>query len=447
MTALVLAGVLALVPAADERDALIKALDDDFQELLKKEKDPQPLRDAARLLAANNASDRWLNYSNATELLRKHRSRAAVPLLLRYMVEHAGLSTGPGVVAEYVDTLAILTGKDLANPYRYVPDRKAPVNEAVAKLVKEWWGPGKDKINTDLGKMSPEQLRVVADRVARRAARRLDASGDDDSSALAISSLVSTVVFRGRDRSRDWSREDLHPAMVPIFLGAIGYVDPKEAKAPPAAETHRVPFAVVPLLAALRADGAAPQLDKLAEDKNQNTAVRLTCLLALRAAGERVKAAPFLAVLDGEKQLERRLVATLALAYTSDRDTATPKLVGLLDDANDEVRTAAVLALRRAAAKEAIPGLKKIIDGLEPAPVVSQALDGIAEIGTTEAKQVLAGFLKGSLEGGRKKRYLRDALWAFERATGQRWVAGGAHDEAYYQEKAKVALEWWEKHK
>jgi hypothetical protein len=446
MTSLVLAGLLALVPAADEREALVKALDADFEELLKKEKDPQPLRDAARLLAQTNTSDRWLYYSEATALLRKHRSRAAIPLLLRYMVEHAGLSTGPGVVAEYVDTLAILTGKDLANPYRYVPDRNAPVREAVAKLAKDWWGPDKETLTTDLSKMSPEQLRVVAGRVAKRAARGLEAnSPGDDESAMGLSSRVGAVLSGGRDKGRDWCREDLHAAMVPLFLGTIGYVDPKTAKGPPAAETHRLPWGIVPLLAALRADGEAPQLDKLAEDKSQNTAVRLTCLLALRGAGEEVKAGPLLALLDGERKLERRVVAALALAYTRDRDTATPKLVGLLDDANEEVRTAAVLALRRSAAKDALPGLKKVIDELKPAPAVRPALDAIAEIGTAEARQALAGFLKVALEGGRKKKYLRDAVWAFESATGKRWIGAGAHDEAYYQEKAKTALEWWEK--
>ena len=47
MHALILCGALVCV-AADE-DKLVQQLDTDFEELLKKEKDPQPLREAARL--------------------------------------------------------------------------------------------------------------------------------------------------------------------------------------------------------------------------------------------------------------------------------------------------------------------------------------------------------------------------------------------------------------
>jgi hypothetical protein len=446
MTTLMLVGLLALVPAPDSGEDVIKALDADFQELLKKEKDPQPLRDAARLLAQTNQSDRWTKYMDAIALLRRHRSPAAVPLLLRYMLEHVGLSTAPGVIAAYADTLTILTGKDIANPYRYIPDRKTPVNEAVAKLVKDWWGPGKEKIGTDLAKMSEEQLRVVADRLTWRVTDDLVRDDNEDDSATAHSYRFDSVLSADRDRLARWWREDLHAAMVPIFLRVVGYVDPKEAKGPPAAETFRVPFGIIPLLAALRADGEAPQLDKLAADKGQNTAVRLTCLLALRRAGEAVKAESLLAILKDERKLERRLVATLALAQTADREKATPRLMELMDDPNEQVRTAAVLALRGSATKEALPRLKKVLDEQRPEPAVVPALNAIVKIDNAEARTVLAGFLKATLEDG-KKQYLYEALWAFERATGQHWTGAGAKSEAYYQERARVALKWWDEHK
>jgi hypothetical protein len=447
MTAFVFVGLLAFAPAAGGRENLVKALDADFQELLKKEKDPQPLRDAARLLASTNQSDRWTDYMRAVALLRQHRSKAAVPLLLRYMVEHASYGSAHISLDEYVDTLAILTGKDVANPYRYVADRQTPVYEGVAKLVKDWWGPEKDNIGTDLSNMSREQLRVVADRLAKRVAKDLRGGAGEGESATGLSYRLGEVLSADRGRRTTWWREDLHPAMVPILLGTIGYVGPAAAKGPPAVETYRVPFGLIPLLAALRADGEAPQLDKLAEDKSQNTAVRLTCLLALRRAGEDLKAAPLLAILDGERKLERRLVATLALAHASDRATATAKLLGLMDDANEQIRTAAVLALQGAAPKEALPKLKKIIDELRPTPAVAPALRAIAEIGTGEGREALAGFLKAALEDGRKGKYLYQGLRAFESATGERWIAAGAHSEAYYHERAKVALDWWNEHK
>jgi hypothetical protein len=184
MNAYLLAGLLCCVPGA-EPDKLLKQLDDDYETILKAEKDPLPLRKAARLLQETNQSDRWMQYGDALALIRQNRSKAAIPLLLKYMVLHSEFSTGHGVIPAYADTLTILTGKDIPSPYRYVADRKTPVREAVEDLVNTWWAPNKEKLSTDMGKMSRDQMQVVVHRLLDRIEGRRDREGAESIQRLA----------------------------------------------------------------------------------------------------------------------------------------------------------------------------------------------------------------------------------------------------------------------
>ncbi|HEX5103830.1 MAG TPA: hypothetical protein VFV87_08475, partial [Pirellulaceae bacterium] len=125
MHTLVLIGVLCCGEIS-EKDLLAR-LDASYAKLLEDEPSAAEVQRAARLLAETNQRDRWTNYSAATKILRQTRPQAGIPLLLAYMVRHAELSTGHVVIPEYAETLAVLTGKEVANPYRYEADRKAPV--------------------------------------------------------------------------------------------------------------------------------------------------------------------------------------------------------------------------------------------------------------------------------------------------------------------------------
>jgi hypothetical protein len=161
------------------------------------------------------------------------------------------------------------------------------------------------------------------------------------------------------------------------------------------------------------------------------------------AAGEELDTPSLIAILDTETRLELRLVTIIALMHSRDPKKVVPRLVELLDDRNAEIRTAAVCALRGPKPPEAVPKLKGMIDELTPEPAMVFIFDVIGEIGTTEAQQALADFMLQALEDTHKAKHLSDALDAFETATGQRWRSAGAHDEAYYREKAREALAWW----
>ena len=447
MTAWLLTCVLSLAQGP-ETDPLLKQLDADFKEALKQERDAPAVRKAARLLAGTNQSSNWTDYNGAVTILRQTRARAGIPLLLKYMVLHAGFSTGHVVIPAYADTLTYLTGKDFPDPYRAEPDRVKPVRAAVEQWVKTWWLPQMDKLTTEVGKMSPEQVRRVTNGLlakAGEASRQRSYGGTPTVSGLAYA--LAEILQPGREGYRIPYEEEVHPAMLPPLLEAAGHVDAPRKGARPERDKAPIRFEVVPLLAALRQDGEAPALEKIARDPKQSSATRLASILALYRAGEDMPTEVLLGLLEGEKKIERRLVTILALQYCRAEQLTTPRLVALLDDSNNRVRTAAVIALQSTAPKEALPKLKKILDERHPQEAVHSALTVVANMGTREATATLAEFLESSLRRGARGQGVYYALGAFETATGMSWIEAGAHNDAYYRAKAAEALKWWKAQK
>jgi hypothetical protein len=179
---------------SEEEKQLITKLESDFEELVKKDKEPQLMRDAAQFLEQTNQSDRWPDYLKALTIIRRTRSKAAIPLLMKSMVQHASFGNGPSNVLAYTNALSILTGKDFANPYRYAADRKTPVREAVADWVAKWWDKEKKNISTDLATMSKEQLQVVVDRLMKEgdAANARHSTRKEDTQEFAY--LIDTIL-------------------------------------------------------------------------------------------------------------------------------------------------------------------------------------------------------------------------------------------------------------
>ncbi len=245
---------------------------------------------------------------------------------------------------------------------------------------------------------------------------------------------------------KPWQEEELDAVMLPVLLETIGYDDNPPAQAP-ARDAVRFIFAAVPMLAALRANGMAPTLDKIAGDERQNSATRLMCLLALYRAGEKLNAPEIVAILGKEKKEERRLVAILALRFSGDAKTVAAPLVELLDDPNRTIQTAAILALEGSAPADALPKLKKVVTELEPLQAVYAAIRTIGRMDGKEPRAALVEFMEAAQDDPKKARYMYQALMAFQNATGQDWIEAGAHPDSYYREKAKAALEWWKSQK
>jgi hypothetical protein len=122
---------------------------------------------------------------------------------------------------------------------------------------------------------------------------------------------------------------------------------------------------------------------------------------------------------------------------------AGDKLVSLMDDPNAEIRTAAICALRGPLPPQALTKLKKVVDDVDPPQAMPFVFDTIGQYKGREACEVLAGFLGAALEDRDKAKYLANAVMAFDRASGKRFMEAGAHDVAFYRNLAKAALAWW----
>jgi len=225
------------------------------------------------------------------------------------------------------------------------------------------------------------------------------------------------------------------------LLAGAGYRPQPKAK--PQRDTSRPVYAAVGLLAALRENGELEELDDIAQDVRQTAGTRLTCVMALFRAGEKLPTSVLLELLADEKNLERRLVAIHALRFSGDDRQAGATLVKLLDDENAEIRTAAICALRGPLPLQAVPRLKQIIDTLDPPQAMTFAFGVLGEYKNREANAALASFLAAGLEDSRKGVYLSAALSGLETGTGQRWRQAGAQSKEFYRAKAQEAVDWW----
>jgi hypothetical protein len=432
--------------APKDKAELYRQLDDDFQELLKAEADPEPLREAARLLAQTDQGAHWTSFFQATALLRQHRSKAAIPLLMKYMVEHASLGPSHISLPQYAETINILAGEKVATIPENGPDRQKAMEAAVLKLYGEWWRLNKKTFTTDLGKMPDERLRFVVSELLRHSGKELADSQRTSAPDRLVSAeaLYQSVAasLRGRDGRRQWCKEELHGRMTPVLLNQAGYT--KKPTDDPTAGPTRVAYASIPLLAVLYQQGKAPLLDEIAADPKQNNATRLTCILALQFAGEDMNVKAVSSILEADSRLECRVLALLALGLSGKTATAVPKLVAALDDKNREIRLSAVHSLQTFAPKAALPKLSKVVRDGEPAELVQPGIQLLGAIGGDEVATVLAEHMEKLLKNGGKQNYdVYHVLRAFSTATNTDWIEAGAHQPAYYAEQAQKAIEWW----
>jgi hypothetical protein len=438
---------LAKQPKPKDKQSLLQRLETDYQQLLAAEPNPEPVRQAARLLAETNV--RWTNHNKALTLLRKHRSKAGIPLLLKYAVLHTSVGNTHMIVPRYFETLSALVGEKFECPEARGPERQETIEKTVLKLYVDWWLPNKATVITDPGKMSEGQIQLMVDEVLERGQRWLEAETHrrrgELVSAEALYSAVSATL-REREGPHGVSKDELHGRMTPVLLRLAGYVEK------PAADPTRGPTEVlhtsIPLLALLRQKGEAPQLDAIAADTKQNNATRLTCLHALHLAGDDLNVPTLLAIYDKDTRLECRVLALLLAGISRTHAAAVPKLVEALGDKNREIRVAAIHGLQSSAPAEALPKLCKIVRDREPPELVSPAIRLLGRIGGDEAAAALVDWMEEVLRVSGRDRDLNNALDAFSAATRTRWLeavpgARGARDPDFYAKSAQKAIEWW----
>jgi HEAT repeats len=330
---------------------IVAVLDQDYQDLLKKDRQASFVQQAAQHLLETNRNTHWHSYITAMEVLRKHRAQASVPLIVKYMMVHPAKDPNLGNVKTYLDTLVILTGEDVKGIY---------VKEATPEnFAKNWWLPRKDKITVDMNRMNRQQLeRVLAALLAESERGDRDYSpGRAEFSTYELSSKLSRSIYRSSVDRPAWYENEIHPAMLPILLERCG-VDGGDKTSGRALQYH-----VIPMLAQLRKDGEAPNLDAVAKDRNQPATVRMACLLANHVAGEDIATEAMLELYTKEKNLEIRLAALLMLPSTVMPRKAAPQLLEALDDPNAHIRSAAVIAMASIPVPGALPKLAQMLEG------------------------------------------------------------------------------------
>ncbi len=437
MNAIVLVGVMLCSLA--EEDKLLVRLDADFESLVAADANRQQVREAARLLEETNQSGHQWQYRDALRILRRTRPKAAVPLLIKYMIRHSGRGSPQFAIAEYFDTLSLLTGKDVAAPDRHVRDRQAAVREGVQELADKWWTPHQAEITTDLDKMTPEQLEVVLDHLLKKADRDRyvePRSGRAEVTAYRFYQLMTyRIMHRSSVEPAAWYPEELRPGMVRPILARAGFL--KE----PTAETHETAGGFLTRRSACwRICGrtAAPRSCRrlpttLVRIRPRGLHVRWRFL----ASGEELKTRVLLSILEKEKDLESRLVAILALQYASEHATTGAKLVELLDDPNIEIQTAAICALRGPRPGAALPKLKKVVDKFDARQGYFFVLETLGAYRTREANAILVQLPAG--RSGRQPQKPKSALRR-SRPGGGDWSAlepGGRPPGRILREQAR----------
>jgi HEAT repeat protein len=211
----------------------------------------------------------------------------------------------------------------------------------------------------------------------------------------------------------------------------------------PAQQSPDMVMELIPMLAQLRKDRQAKDLDKIALDETQPTACRLTCLLALCAAGEKLPADPLVSIIKNEPRLSLRLIAIISLPSSSDAAAAFKAAMSALDDDNAEVISAGAWALMSMPSPDAIPSLKKILDKCDPPQAVMPAIMALGAIKTANSADALADFLDAACKDDKKANEINRALYAFESITGHHSISAGAHQPDEYKAMAADAVKWW----
>lgn len=424
-------------PADPELEKLLAGLEQDYQELLKEDRRATFVREAAQDFLKNGPADYW-TYRNALEKLRKNPAKAAVPLILKHLLDLPADNRPVWQADDYVNALVILTGEDLRRHFT-----RGSRSDA---LVTEWWASRKDKIILDPAKMSKEQNERRLTLLLGLAAKN-DRGSTSSSAGLAYncSARLRSILSPYASDRPTWFDNEIHTSMVPMVLERCGS-DTEPSNGP---DDRSINLQVVPMLAGLLKRGEAPELAKLGKDPNRPAAVRLSCLLAARVAGEDLPTGDIVEFYKGEKNLELRVLAVLALPATAKPSQAADELIAALDSNNANIRNAAIHAL----AKIQIPGAFTKLAALADQPSIQEnwltdrtLLDAIVQQGSPETKKFLAEQLELRLNKNDDKS-ISSVLRAFETATGQRWIEPGAHDNQYYRARAAKAVQWWKNQK
>lgn len=426
-----------------DEDELLFQLEKDYIELLKVSRHPRHLLEAEDFLRSVNNNSTWTNYSKALKLLRQHRDKAAIPLLLRYIVLHAERSSHHIYIPAYAGAISFISGHKIENPYVAGPETEKRMRVKVADIVDKWWSVQKDTLTTELALMNDDELNVLLDGLLEqsRDTGRFHGSGGGQGTAYRAYHLVFYGVM-SPSSDEQLKSPVLDPRLMPLLLQRYGYransAEIREQK------TGRFPYEAIPILAALRKNELADDLETIAADTKQNSTVRLLAILSLMDAGESLRTEEILSVLESETGTENRMIALLSLMNAG--PDVVPVLLKHLQDPNIEIATAAACSLRETKPVEALPLIDKRIRDNTNGQSLIMLFGTLEEYHNEPGRKVLAGLVRDSLSGEISRDYLDRALDAFEEACNQDWDRLLGTPDAGDEVLARFALAWYQEH-
>jgi hypothetical protein len=245
-------------------------------------------------------------------LLKKDRDKAAIPLLLRYIVLHADRSSSHIYIPAYAATISYISGHKIESPYEAGPDLPQRMRVKVKAIVDNWWSKNKDTLTTEPAEMSEDELNVLIDGLLKQV-RDTDRFHGLDYERQTAYRAYHLVFYGVMNSSSDEQLKNpvLHPEMSRLLLQRYGFKE-KATKSQPD-KPGSFPYEAIPLLAALRENDFAEDLDEIAADSHQNSTVRLLAIMSIMEAGETLRTKDLLSLLETDLGIENHMIALLCL--------------------------------------------------------------------------------------------------------------------------------------
>lgn len=376
----------------------IKTFQTAYLSLLAEAKHKSQLEQAEQLLAETNDNTHWTNYSAATKLLRDHREKAAVPLLLQYMLVHTQRSSRHVMIPEYIRTVEILSGRKFAVENLQAPD----LAESMAPQILKWWIENEKTLAVEPDAMAEVELAVYVDNLLSEA-RSLGEFTRSRPERETYGVTSQTVIYNLLRKSETLQRLDgtVAPKILPLVIAASD-------------DQPVFPYEAAWILSELAKVGEEKNIRQIAMNETQDPAIRLACWLALYRAGSTYPTSEILQLFEKETDFERRLILLVSMRWGGKDCLST--LLTAMEDSNFEVATAAACATVVFQAQEALPKIEKLLMVDRESPLY--LYNALAEFKTHEARLILKRLLAVALDGGANRQHLSRLLDAFQSAWG-----------------------------
>ncbi|MFO0941219.1 MAG: HEAT repeat domain-containing protein [Pirellulales bacterium] len=378
---------------------LLTQLDKDYQSLRQSSPHKLKLEQAEKLLAETNDNTTWTNFSIACKILREHRAKAAVPLLLKYMIVHTDRSSRHVIIPEYIKTLEQLTGKTLV-----INNPGTEKKDALAEQISQWWRENEAQIQVDPQEMDDHAFVKYANNLLNeiKGVGEFTRTRAERETCYVTNQTVHYNLLKKAESSRPLN-ELIVPRLLPLVLKACD-------------EAPVFAYEAVWLLSDFCKVGLGEKIRETADDPNQSAAVRLACWLGMYRAGYVYPSKELVELYRQEKDFERRLVILASMRW-GNRDVV-PTLLIAMDDPNFEIASAAACAVVKFQTTEAIAKFEKLLSVERDSPLL--VYNALADLKTYESKLLLKTLLKDGLNGGANQAHLGRLLDAFESAWGAR---------------------------